>query len=158
MIYRRQPTYGWLDDLVLRAGYETPARQAYPDFCYRRISRQRNGPVHQYTATVPVPDFPSRRVTAEFDSRWPSRPRLFADGPTDSPHRYPLRRRTELCVWYPSDPPERRWVPEDGLLILFAMITEHLFKEAWWREHGVWLGDEAPHSTDDDPPPLGGPE
>ena len=25
------------------------------------------------------------------------------------------------------------------------MISEHLFKEAWWRANGKWLGDEAPH-------------
>jgi len=50
-----------------------------------------------------------------------------------------------LCMWRPGDPPERRWVDEDGLLALFGMTAEHLFKEAWWREHGEWLGDEAPH-------------
>jgi hypothetical protein len=30
-------------------------------------------------------------------------------------------------------------------LVLFGMIAEHLFKEAWWREHGEWLGEEYPH-------------
>jgi hypothetical protein len=32
------------------------------------------------------------------------------------------------------------------------MIAEHLFKEAWWREHGKWLGEEYPHDelTQDD--------
>lgn len=35
--------------------------------------------------------------------------------------------------------------PEDGLLVLFGMIAEHLFKEAWWREHHEWLGEEYPH-------------
>ena len=25
------------------------------------------------------------------------------------------------------------------------MIAEHLFKEAWWREHDEWLGEEYPH-------------
>jgi len=45
-------------------------------------------------------------------------------------------------------------VPEDGLLVLFGMIAEHLFKEAWWREHGEWLGEEYPHGelTEDDDP------
>lgn len=145
MIYRRQST-GWTDDPVLRGRYERDARLAYPDFTHRRIQRQRNGPVRAYTATVPITGFPHRKAVAEFDSRWPSDPRLFADGPTDSPHRYPARGRTELCVWYPGDPPTRRWVPTDGLLVLFAMISEHLFKEAWWRANGVWLGDEAPHA------------
>jgi hypothetical protein len=26
------------------------------------------------------------------------------------------------------------------------MIAEHLFKEAWWRERGEWIGEEYPHS------------
>ncbi len=52
-----------------------------------------------------------------------------------------------MCVWYPGDPPERRWVPDDGLLMLFGMVAEHLLKEAWWREHHEWLGDEVPHGA-----------
>jgi hypothetical protein len=35
-------------------------------------------------------------------------------------------------------------VPEDGLLVLFGMLAEHLFEEAWWREHHEWLGEEYP--------------
>lgn len=30
--------------------------------------------------------------------------------------------------------------------MLFGMTAVHLFKEAWWREHGQWLGDQAPHA------------
>lgn len=74
-------------------------------------------------------------------------PNVFADGPTDSPHRFSDRGRTRLCIWYPSDPDAQRWVPTDGLLALFGMAQHHLFKEAWWRESGEWLGDEAPHDT-----------
>jgi hypothetical protein len=40
-------------------------------------------------------------------------------------------------------------VPEDGLLALFGMAAMHLFKEAWWRETGRWLGQEYPHDEDD---------
>jgi hypothetical protein len=75
---------------------------------------------------------------------------VYADGPTDSPHRYsphprdPLRRPS-LCIWYPDDPPEQRWVPTDGLLTLIEMTRIHLFKEAYWRETGEWLGEEVPH-------------
>lgn len=101
--------------------------------------------MHVYTATVTVPCYPPCVVTAEFDRRIAGQPELYADGPTTSPHRYPARGRTHLCIWYPSDPPERRWVPEDGLLRLFGMVQTHLFKEGWWRETGEWVGDEAPH-------------
>ena len=75
-------------------------------------------------------------------------PEVFADGPTDSPHRYADRGRTELCLWLPGDELERRWRVEDGLLALFGIATHHLFKEAWWRETGEWLGEEAPHDDD----------
>jgi hypothetical protein len=84
-----------------------------------------------------------RRTTAE-----PELTRVYADGPDESPHRYapaPKDPRSSLCIWYPNDPPERRWVPQDGLLSLIEMTRIHLFKEAFWRETGEWLGEEAPH-------------
>jgi len=44
-------------------------------------------------------------------------------------------------------------VLRDGLLCLLGMITAHLFREAWWRETGEWLGPTAAHGdskvTDD---------
>jgi len=95
-----------------------------------------------------VPGYEDRRVTVEFDRRSWWAPRVYVDGPSGfdaSPHRYPSRGRSELCIWHPDDPPDRTWVPEDGLLVLFGMIAEHLFKEAWWREHHEWLGEEYPH-------------
>ncbi|MCY4654070.1 MAG: hypothetical protein OXC95_13010 [Dehalococcoidia bacterium] len=69
--------------------------------------------------------------------------RITADGPADSPHRY---KEGELCLWYPDDPVEEKWVFEDGLLILLGMIVAHLFREAWWRETGEWLGPEVEHT------------
>jgi len=123
---------------------EAGARRALPSLCHRRRQTKR-GPIAIYTAWLSVPGYEQRFTTVIFEHRWPSNPRMFTDGPTDSPHRYGDRGRTRLCVWHPSDPPSRRWVPADGLLALFGMVTEHLFKEAWWREHGEWLGDEHPH-------------
>jgi hypothetical protein len=145
LVYRRGIT-GWTEDLRLRARYERDARAAYPDLHHRRVQRP-SGPVHVYTVTLPVPGFDDRRITVEVESRMPSSPWIYADGPTDSPHRYGTHR---LCVWDPADPPERRWVPEDGLLVLFAMISEHLFKEGYWRRNRKWLGDEAPHGPLED--------
>ena len=80
----------------------------------------------------------------------PALTRVYADGPTDSPHRYsphpkdPLRR-SSLCIWYPDDPDELRWVPKDGLLSLIEMTRVHLFKESHCRETGEWLGEEVSH-------------
>lgn len=58
------------------------------------------------------PGYEDRRVTVEFDRRswWASR--VYVDGPSGfdaSPHRYPSRGRSELCIWHPDDPPDRTW-------------------------------------------------
>lgn len=134
-----------------RARIESGARAAFCDFHYER-RQGRAGPRTRYVCSVNVPGYDPRVVTIEFEHANPSHPRVFADGPSgydDSPHRYPERGRTRLCIWYPSDSPDRTWIPDDGLLSLFGMATEHLFKEAWWREHnGEWLGDEHPHDPE----------
>lgn len=88
-----------------------------------------------------VPHFEPREVTIRFEKRTPRTPAIFVDGPT-SPHRYP---DGTLCIWYPQDAPENRWVFDDGLLRLLGHIEVHLFREAWWRETDEWLGPEAPH-------------
>lgn len=80
-----------------------------------------------------------------FGKDYARHPVVTADGPTDSPHRYDEHR---LCMWLPGDPTEQRWVFEDGLLALLGMASAHLFREAWWRETGEWLGPEAPHTDD----------
>jgi len=75
-------------------------------------------------------------------------PRVWADRDLPSPHRMPDR---SLCLYYPLDPPERRWVARrDGLAVLFDLIADHLFCELHWRatgavRHGEWVGDEAAH-------------
>jgi hypothetical protein len=51
----------------------------------------------------------------------------------------------------PGDPPERRWRPADGLLVLIDLARDHVFFEDHWRatggpQGGEWLGDEQPHS------------
>jgi hypothetical protein len=93
-----------------------------------------------------VPYYESRLVEIRFTD-WARTPKVFVDGPKESPHRYP---DGSLCMWYPEDPPEQKWVLDDGLLALLNYIQAHLFREAWWRENGPpWLGPEAPH----EPPP-----
>lgn len=82
-----------------------------------------------------------------FEKTTPYSPRIYVDGP-GSPHRYP--DDNSLCIWYPRDPPESRWVFRDRLLALVNHIQAHLFREAWWRETDEWLGPQAPHG-----PPKG---
>jgi hypothetical protein len=51
-----------------------------------------------------------------------------------------------LRNFLPRFPPEGlpAW-SRDGLLSLFEMTRVHLFKEAYWRETGEWLGEEVGH-------------
>src|SRR5207237_15432 len=79
---------------------------------------------------------------------WSRVPKVFVNGPAESPHRY---GDGSLCMWYPPDPPEQKWVHSDGLLVLLNYIQAHLFREAWWRETGEWLGPEAPHARPKEP-------
>jgi hypothetical protein len=76
-----------------------------------------------------------------------SYPRVWADTVETSPHRMP---DNGLCLYYPWDPPERRWRSELGLLSLLNLTRDHLFFEHHWRctggpVGGIWLGPEAEH-------------
>jgi hypothetical protein len=81
-----------------------------------------------------------RRVEIVF-APYTYEPAVFVDGPS-SPHRY---GGGQLCMWHPDAPPDERWVWNEGLFSLIGLIRTHLFREAWWREFGEWLGPEAPH-------------
>jgi hypothetical protein len=52
-----------------------------------------------------------------------------------------------LCMWFPSDPPEKKWTIDKGLLALIELTLVHLFKERYANDHPgePWLGEEAPH-------------
>ena len=146
--WRGRVAQSWLENVPLRARLSEGARRTYADFGYQR-QRNSDGVDYVFSATVPVEGYEARRVRVTFRSWSPTTPIVVADGPDESPHRYVDGvDRSRLCLWYPEDPAEQRWLPEDGLLALFGMVTMHLFKEAWWRETGAWLGDEYPHTED----------
>lgn len=105
------------------------------------------GAGRSYHVPIDVPFYnETRQVEIHFENG--SRiPKIYADGPTDSPHRYDEHR---LCIWHPNDSPEQKWVFQDGLLMLINLNQAHLFREAWWRETGghnggEWLGPEVTH-------------
>lgn len=53
-----------------------------------------------------------------------------------------------LCMWYQSDPADRRWMPQKGMLALIDMAVLHLFRERYVAETGEpWPGEEAPHEA-----------
>jgi hypothetical protein len=95
----------------------------------------------QFTARPP--SCAPRHVTVVFRSS--DTPTVLVDGPTESPHRYAAG---SLCMWYPYDPPERRWMRRDGAAALAGHIVKHLVLEDWWRQTGEWAGEQVRHKHD----------
>ncbi len=127
-----------------RLDFEREARRDHPDLQGTVIKRgQGDESEVVYRLDVPVPEYGSRRVTIRFyNSFGPILKSVFADGPTDSLHRY---SQTQLCLWWADAPDNLKWTPDDGLAVLIRIIARHLFQEAWAREEGEWAGLERPH-------------
>jgi len=131
----------WYRDCSIVTEFEREAVKEYPSLISKlRIIGKRKW--HEYTLVIDLREFERRKVRIRFtpDSKYP--PKVTVDGPRESLHRY---NGGALCMWYPKDPVEQKWVFEDGLLELLVMIEFHLYREALWRETGEWYGPEAPH-------------
>lgn len=135
----------WYGEFRERLAFERGAKQAYPTL---KSSAGRGG---GYIATVQVdvPGFEPRTLRIAFDRDHVRTPRVFVDGPTGSKHRY---ADSSLCMWYPRDPEEGRWLQSDGLLALIGCAILHLLREGWWRETGHWFGPEYPHESRESKP------
>jgi hypothetical protein len=131
----------WYGNVLERLNFERGTRAAFPSF---RPRFGHGGGGYIIHVDVDVPGYDPRHLRIVFDRDHLGVPRVLADGPTNSKHRY---GNGALCMWYPSDPVENRWVRDDGLLSLIGCAILHLFREAWWRETGHWLGPEAPHDV-----------
>ena len=136
----KPPGGPWYGELRQRLAFErgfcdSPGRSG-------RMSRYRGKACYTYRLPVEVPTYGVRQVTISFDRKAPNMPRVFADGPCLSRHRF---EDESLCMWYQKDPPERRWLFNEGLCLLVGHIKIHLFKESWFVDTGEWLGDEIRH-------------
>lgn len=132
----------WYSDIRARLRFERAARTEHPTL---RVSATGRGLDAQvvYRLRLEVPEYETREVTIRVRNGFePYGAEVIADGPVDSPHRYGAHR---LCLWDPAGPEAERWVGADGLCELIAQTRIHLFKEAYWRETGLWLGPQAPH-------------
>jgi hypothetical protein len=143
---RRAEPGGWYDDFRYRLRFEGATRRVFPATSASRTGRGKKAGRIVYRVSVPVPEFNKRRLLSItlWNGRHPSVRSVATDGPTASPHRF---GDGSLCMWYPHDPPELRWVAEDGLLLLIRCAQVHLFREAFWRRYGEWPGPEAPHES-----------
>lgn len=131
----------WYGNDKWRAVFERGAKQQFP--ILRGTTRKSGSKAGRtYKVLLDVPHYERREVEIFFSKQTPPLAKITADGPTDSPHRY---GDGKLCIWYPDDPVNEKWVVEDGLLMLLGLIIAHLFREAWWRETGEWLGPEKGH-------------
>ena len=106
-----------------------------------------------YDLELDVETYEARCITIVFEAGYLAEGvQVFADGPSESPHRY---KGNSLCMWRRKDPPELKWLPEHGLVALVEMARRHLFREAWWRETGgsdggEWLGPETHPGEEDE--------
>lgn len=132
----------WYGEDFLRLIFEREAGRYFTDLSSVTITPDHNAG-RRYRLTVSVPHYEARRVQILFRKASPTIPRVSVDGPVDSKHRFPSG---DLCMWYHEDPVENQWVFEEGLVALLVHIIVHLFREAWWRETGEWLGPEVSHS------------
>lgn len=57
--------------------------------------------------------------------------------------------RGDLCLWYAEDPRALRWEWDDGFDSFVAMVHRHLVYEEYFRRHGHWPVEEAPHGPGD---------
>jgi len=109
-------------------------------------------PVLGRTGLVPVTvEFHQYPTYDSYGLPWHDYPRVFADPGAASKHRMP---DDALCLYFPWDPPERRWRYENGLVQLFDVVADHLHKELWWRHtggdpDGEWPGEDAEHGVPD---------
>ena len=50
-----------------------------------------------------------------------------------------------LCLEYPRDPPHLRWHWTERLHTYMRIVQRHLWSEEYWRRHGAWPVEDAPH-------------
>ncbi|WP_420625601.1 hypothetical protein [Candidatus Poriferisodalis sp.] len=139
---RRRRSGPWYGRFVDRLRFEGDTRRHVIGLQVPR--RPSHGGV-RYRWDVAAPGCERRRVRIDFRLSSPGVPRVYVDGPTESPHRY---EDGSLCMWYPGDPLERRWSFGDGLHALLGQIAVHLVKEHIWRQSGEWSGAEVPHGAE----------
>lgn len=148
-----RPDRCWFLDPKRRDAFEASAREkgivtARAPTTGRRLLRRSAAdscavPGLEYRVSIDVPGYgDSREATIRFvDPAESPTPVVLIDGPPCLRHRW---LSGSLCMWLDSDPPEKRWVLEDGLLDLVGHIEAHAFCEAECRAGLPWPKPEGP--------------
>lgn len=134
----------WYSRYAERTQFEESVFERFPGMAVVNI-RKGKKLWREYRLDIKVPTFEHHAIIIEVFPDKKKTPRVTTNSVDDSPHRYDCGC---LCIWYPWDSKDQRWSYDDGLLHLLVLIEAHLFKEAWWRLCGEWLGPEVPHGTD----------
>ena len=128
----------WFERPAEQILFERHARRAGMTF-ERDVLTSPAGLTYRFAIDVPVHD-DRRLVTATFAAS-PSSPRVWVDGPVCRRHRW---LDDSLCLWFEKDGPDRRWVPDDGLLALAVHVEEHTYCETECRAGHAWPKEESP--------------
>lgn len=96
---------------------------------------------YRFAIDVPVYDDQREVISTFAPTPSPPEPIVTIDGPVCLRHRW---SNWSLCMWWKTDPRERRWVFGDGLLALVAHIEAHAWCERECRAGKPWPKPEAP--------------
>lgn len=134
----RERGEAWFERVAEQIIFEREARRAGMTF-QRELLSNPGGLAYRFAIDVPVHD-DLRIVNAVFKATLPVT-RVWVDGPVCRRHRW---GDNSLCMWFDEDQPDRRWVPDDGLLALAVHVEEHTYCEAECRAGHPWPKEESP--------------
>ena len=129
-------------NIATDAKFLSGAKVTYPSLV-RKIKKKKGKRQVIFNVSITVPMYYTvRKIKIIFKEGYYNYPSVYSDGPSESKHRY---NDDSLCMWYPKDKKDEKWVYSDGLLELLGHIQLHLFREAYWRDYGDWVGPEVNH-------------
>jgi hypothetical protein len=126
------------DDIGARLRFERDARRAGIPIKWEIVG---SPALVRYRFPIEVPVYDERREVSALIAR--GRPIVYIDGPRCLRHRF---LNDSICMWLEEDPPEKRWMLEDGLIGLVGHAREHAYCEAECRAGRPWPKEEAPGS------------
>lgn len=125
--------------------YETPSERQWFEYGiagseYGLLYTGKQSGAVTYVVSVPIrPYNTSALIKVVIKGKSAS---VYAPGLTDLRHVNAPDPDVSLCLWYPADPPGRKWRFEYGLIALLDLVQLHIYKEFRFKETGKWPGEE----------------